>query len=102
MPRINIEEKWWGDFRREILAQIVSPDYDPVLADGLAINLWKLDLWFKKYKPGEQLTLQWIRLIVPGYDVLVKAHLLKILETKKELDDDSPVEILGAGELYNG
>jgi hypothetical protein len=46
MARINIEDKWWTDPRRESLAKSLG---NPLLADGLMIRAWRLSIeyWAK-------------------------------------------------------
>lgn len=38
MPRLNIEQRWWTDNRREIFAGLIG---DPITADGMAIRFWR-------------------------------------------------------------
>ncbi len=49
MARINIEECWWTDPRRKLLAKLVG---DENAADGLAIQMWRLaqEFWGRGQK----------------------------------------------------
>ncbi len=48
MARINVEEKWWTDPRRDKLIRLIG---DSDVADGRAIKLWRLaqSYWVKQY-----------------------------------------------------
>lgn len=50
MARINIEEQWWTDPRREALSKVLG---DELLADGAVIRLWRLaqEYWKRNSEP---------------------------------------------------
>lgn len=49
MARINIEESWWSDPRRERLAALVG---SPLLADGIMIRVWRIAQQYRGKNQG--------------------------------------------------
>ncbi len=80
MARLNIEDRWWTDPRRNRLLRILSGD--SALADGLALQAWRLAQEHWKYSQG-----------------LVPLHLFETIERHEILIECQLVEIRG-DEVY--
>lgn len=60
MARINIEEQWWTDPRREALTKLIG---DELMADGAAIRLWRLaqEYWKRNAEPIPNYVFEYVR-----------------------------------------
>lgn len=76
MARINIEDCWWTDPRRERLTELVG---GPLIADGAAIRMWRLAQEFWKHARG--LVPQGIFATLPYAAEMIKSGLASATES---------------------
>jgi len=73
MARVNIEEKWWTDPRRKMLARLVGNEY---LADGIMVSVWRLAQTYRGR--GNGLIPHHVWNAVEANSSIVEANLAKI------------------------
>lgn len=86
MARINIEEKWWNDPRRERLTEYLG---SPNGTETVAVKLWRLSqtYWQKgELIPGD------VFIHLSGAKALIQSGLVRVYETKKIWPYPEPCE----------